>query len=179
MKRWFWGAATAVLIASPSLADGDRLSRGFGGGLKFEATLSAEQETHRPDSQGIGHAIVWFDKELSKVFVDLRVYNLTGSFLASHFHCNRAGANGPIVLGLQSPGPLTFDGKGLRGVLTNDDIATMADCVATVGRPISNIAALAFAMRDGLVYVNVHTDFSPPGEIRGQVLEDDGWDRRF
>jgi hypothetical protein len=29
-------------------------------------------------------------------------------------------------------------------------------------------------MRDGLVYLNVHTDLFPGGEIRGQLLPDSG-----
>lgn len=180
MKQVFWcAAAFGALITSPGLADGgdDGFSHGFIGGLQFEATLSGAQEVHKPDTNGIGHATVWFDKAFTQVFVDVRVHDLTGTFLASHFHCNRPGANGPVVLGLQSPGPLIFDGKHLRGILTNENFSTTADCVPLIGRPVNNIAALAFAMRDGLVYLNVHTSFSPPGEIRGQLLERQGWRR--
>jgi hypothetical protein len=37
---------------------------------------------------------------------------------------------------------------------------------------IVNIADLADAMRDSNIYVNVHTVANPPGEVRGQLLED-------
>ena len=77
-------------------------------------------------------------------------------------------ANGPVALGLISPGPLSFDGKKIKGTLSNADF-TGADCVPSTGRPITNVAALAFAIRDGLIYLNVHTDAFPPGEIRGQL----------
>ena len=171
MRRIFWSAAALALISTPCLADGDGgIHHGFGGGLQFQAVLSGAQEVHQPDTKAIGHITVWFDKAMSRVFVDLRVNNLTGTFLAAHLHCNVAAANGPVALGLQGPGPLQFDGKGLRGMLTNENFSE-ADCAAVVGRPVNNVAALAFAMREGLVYVNVHTDFSPPGEIRGQLLE--------
>jgi hypothetical protein len=40
-----------------------------------------------------------------------------------------------------------------------------------VGRPVNNIAALAFAKRDGLIYVNLHTPTQPAGEVRGQLVE--------
>jgi len=45
--------------------------------------------------------------------------------------------------------------------------------MGVVGRPVSNIAALAFAMRDGLIYFNVHTTEFSSGEIRGQMLPED------
>jgi hypothetical protein len=54
--------------------------------------------------------------------------------------------------------------------LLNTDF-TGADCVPNIGRPVNNLAALAFAMRDGLIYANVHTTNFPGGEIRGQMLE--------
>jgi hypothetical protein len=58
-------------------------------------------------------------------------------------------------------------------MLTNLDF-TGADCTPIVGRPVNNIAALAFAMRNGLIYANVHTDVFPAGEQRGQMLKDKG-----
>ncbi len=46
------------------------------------------------------------------------------------------------------------------------------DTASGIGRPVNNIAALALAMRDGLIYINVHTAAFGGGEIRGQLLED-------
>ena len=60
--------------------------------------------------------------------------------------------------------------------MTDDDADTDftgADCVPAIGRPVNNIASLAFAARNGLIYANVHTVANPPGEVRGQLLEVD------
>ena len=139
----------------------------FAGDVKFSATLSGAQEVSEVDTPATGKIKAKFDKGFTEVTVDLKIENLLGSLTGAHFHCARPGANGPVAFGLMSPGPLSFDGKRIRGTLTNADF-TGADC-SGIGRPVNNIVSLAFAMQDGLIYVNVHSDFSPSGEIRGQM----------
>ena len=143
----------------------------FASGLRFRAELSGAQETPTVATDGTGEVEVEFDDAFTKVNVRLTVSNTVGAVVAAHFHCARPGANGPVAFGLFSPGPLAFDGEKAEGVLTNADF-TGAPCMATIGRPVSNIAALAFAMRDGLIYTNVHTTFALGGELRGQLLPD-------
>lgn len=158
-------AALVAFLAAPSIA--------YGGGLKFEADLSGAQEVTDPaggvDTGTTGQIKVEFDDALTEVEVELKIKNGIGVTRA-HFHCGRAGVNGPIAFGLFDPGPLGFDDEGAEGTLTNDDF-TGADCVPVIDRPVNNIAALAFAMRDGLIYANVHTSANPAGEVRGQLLE--------
>ena len=168
--------AVVLALSSAAYADDD--------GLRFSASLSGAQEVvfdaggafvpGGRDTDAEGTIRVEFDKALTKVEVNLRIKDLAGAFAAAHFHCGRAGQNGPVAFGLVNPGPLDFDGKRIRGTLRNTDFNNV-DCVPVVGRPVNNIAALAFAMRDGLVYANVHSTLFPPGEIRGQMLskEDD------
>ncbi len=151
----------------------------FAQSLDFEARLSGAQEVvfdaegnfvpGGVETQGSGDATAEFDDALSRVTVSLSVGDLTGNFAAAHFQCARPGENGPVAFGLVMPGPLSFDGESVSGELTNADYAG-SDCAPVVGRPVNNIAALALAMADGLVYVNVHTDFAQDGEIRGQML---------
>ena len=157
-------------LVLPDLASAD-------GGERSVARLSGAQEV--VFDQGVfvpggratdaaGRIVARFDAALSKVTVNLRIDNLTGSFAAAHFHCGRAGENGPVVFGLVNPGPLSFDGHRIRGTLTNADFSG-ADCTPIIGRPVNNIAALKFAILEGLIYVNVHSTVFPPGEIRGQA----------
>jgi len=167
----FTSILSLVVIAGIAYGDDDELA--------FTANLSGAQEVVF-DSNGVlipggvdteakGRIKVFFDKALSEVGIKLLIRNLTGDFAAAHFHCGRAGQNGPIVFGLVNPGPLEFNGKRIKGFLGNGDF-NGADCIPVVGRPVNNIAALAFAMRDGLIYINVHSaDFSG-GEVRGQMI---------
>ena len=148
--------------------------------MSFEATLSGAQEPVTDnrgnfipggiDTAGTGKIRVYFDEGLTKVWVAVWFNNLTGSFTAAHFHCGVPGQSGPPPFGLVAPGPLMSDGRTVRGTLVGTDF-TGVDCTSFVGRPVNNIAALAWAMREGLIYINVHSDAFPAGEIRGQLQE--------
>ena len=159
-----------LVIAGTAYGDDDEIS--------FTADPSGAQEVvfdggvfipGGRDTEASGSINVFFDDQLSEVAVNLRIRNLAGNFAAAHFHCGRPGQNGPIPFGLVNPGPLEFDGKRIKGFLANEDF-NGADCTPVIGRPVNNIAALAFAMRDGLIYINVHSSVFPAGEIRGQMI---------
>ncbi|MBR9910863.1 MAG: CHRD domain-containing protein [Gammaproteobacteria bacterium] len=173
-KITFWAATCAALLLLSSSAFADRV-------MKFEAFLSGAQEavfdgeTFVPggtDTAASGSLRVRFAADLSSVVVVLRISNLTGTFSGAHLHCGLPGTNGPVAFGMVSPGPLAFDGAEVRGRLTNSDF-TGSDCSSVIGIPVNNIAALAFAMEQGLIYVNVHSSTFGGGEIRGQVFEQD------
>ena len=72
--------------------------------------------------------------------------NLTGPITKAHFHAGAAGASGNILIAICSP----CSGYKLTGTWTN-----------------TTASAMALAM--GNVYINLHTDAFPAGEIRGQV----------
>ena len=140
--------------------------------LEFRAKLSVAQEVPAPAPGSVtleeGRIAIEFSKDLSEAKVRLEV-DPASAVTNAHFHCGRPGLTGPVAFGLLAPGNFVFDGNVAKGVLTNADF-TGNDCVPGIGRPVNNIAALAFAMRDGLVYANVHTAANASGEIRGQML---------
>ncbi len=164
-------ATVVAFLSAPSIA--------FGDGLTFRADLSGAQEVPEVLTDATGEISAEFDEGLTEVKVELVVEGLAAVNLATraHFHCAFAGANGDIAFGIVDPGPADcvpadLAAGDLECTLTNLDF-TGADCVDEIGRPVSNIAALAFAMRDGLIYANVHTPDNPGGEVRGQLLEAD------
>ncbi len=157
-----------AFLSAPNIA--------FGDGLQFGAVLSGAQEVPEVFTITTGEIKAEFDDALIEVEVRLRVRDGVAVDRA-HFHCARPGVNGSIAFGIVDPGPADCNPAELAAgdlecTLTNDDFAG-ADCDPEVGRPVNNIAALAFAMRDGLIYANVHTLANPAGEIRGQLLEAD------
>lgn len=173
MKGFSIAVLTLVAVfAASNSASGAELN------LKFRAALSGAQEvTASPGpSAGVttdttGRIRVKFDEALTELEFRLEVregINVT----VAHFHCGRPGEIGPPMVFLFGPVPMpvSADGELARGTRTNADFV-VADCITAIGRPVNNIASLAFAMRDGLIYANVHTMANPGGEIRGQLLE--------
>jgi len=165
----FTGAVFALskTVSSDDDSDDNRVR-----GLRFFAVLTGDQEVPAVATEGTGRIDVRFDAGFTQARVDLAVDadDLSSPARRAHFHCARPGVNGPIAFGLFEPGQCDFDGRRARCTITNSDFNNV-DCVPTTGRPVNNIAALALAMRDGLIYANVHTDTFTGGEIRGQMLE--------
>ena len=153
--------AGLVLLASPILGENT---------IDFSARMTGAQSTPEPvPTQGAARATARFEEGFSNVRVAVRFRDLDGTPVALHFHCNVAGANGPIALGLISPGRLTVEGDRVRGTLTNADFPETDPCPDVIGRPVNNLAALAAAMERGYIYANLHTDVFPAGEVRGQM----------
>lgn len=168
--------ALSTLLFSSAYAGGEgRWHPGksrHGGWLVFNTVATGAQEVNGAggvETDRLARATAIFDPGFTRVRIKVRL-NDSENVTAVHFHCARAGENGPVAFGLISPGPLGLENGTIRGTLTNAD-ATGADCMASVDRPVNNIASLAMAMREGLIYLNIHTSENPAGEVRGQMLE--------
>lgn len=107
-------------------------------------------------------------------------YELTYSGLTSvsqaHIHFAQQGVNGGVVVWLCAteaiPGPsgtptCPANGLSVSGTIT----ATKVVASATFGQQLSagELSELIAAIRAGVTYVNVHTEASSAGELRGQI----------
>jgi hypothetical protein len=172
-------AGAALFAATVSTAQ-DEEPQGF----TFAAALSGAQEVTPPEepttpSPGVetdttGSVQVIFAQDLSQLSFALTVQN--GKLVTqAHLHCGRAGVNGPIVVFLSALNAEGADVNGLlaEGTRTNTDLEEgAAQCEEVIGRPVRNIASLAAAAAEGLIYANVHSVANPAGEVRGQLILD-------
>ncbi len=100
--------------------------------------------------------------------------NLLGTVTQAHIHFAQKGVNGGIVIFLCSNlgnGPAgtqacPADPGSVSGSVSADDVVAAA---AAQGIAPGELGEVLRAMRNGITYVNVHTDLFPSGEIRGQL----------
>jgi hypothetical protein len=151
--------------------------------VSFEAVLSRAQVVPAPDD-GLNPgrrptvlAQIAFDAGFTRATLlldipsDLRLTD-------ARIHCALPGERGPLVVDLLDPA-LFFDVTGtLRVSLEPDDLVDGVDrgCVDHVGRPVPNLVALAFGMREGLIYVEADGIGRGREVLRGQFLYNPGVD---
>jgi CHRD domain len=150
------GMIAVVIIASTAitvLTD----SEVFAQEQKFTAQLSGQEEVPPTNSQAtgmgegtvVGQSIEW----------TLNASNIQG-VTAGHVHAGKQGENGPIVVTLFKYDP-PMNEVSESGTITADKLeGPMA------GKQISDLVT---AGANGTLYVNIHTEQNPNGEIRGQV----------
>ena len=122
----------------------------------FTAALNGANESPAVTTSAVGTAT--FDVLRGNI-ITYRV-DVTGidSAFASHIHLGAAGVNGPILVTLYGSAgtPIGFSGTLASG---------------TAGAPTGmTLDSLLVLMKNGGVYVNVHTRANGAGAIRGQVV---------
>ena len=126
----------------------------------FSSSLNPSNEvppiTNAPMAMGLTTGNLTTNRNIFNY--NVTVQGLSGPPIAAHLHRAPTGQNGPIVktLNLQ---PLTSNGMNIwraQGQWTNIDT-----------EPLTN--TLANDLLNGNIYVNVHTQLNPNGEVRGQL----------
>jgi hypothetical protein len=145
MKTWLLAAGALSFLLGTSAAEAAV--------VKYKATINGEQEAPTPmQSAAKGTADLDFDEATSElrgqitldIPADVKVTN-------QHFHRGKCGESGGIVRNLTAPG-----GNG----------------VIVIDPAIKLDGDLAVALANGELYINLHSEKNPAGEIRGQVYKD-------
>jgi hypothetical protein len=128
----------------------------------FTAELTGEAEGPTTDTIAGGVARFQLHEDQTIGFYSIELENIE-DVIAAHIHLGQEGENGPIVLVLfrsQSPtGPVD-------GVLSGGDIISEDFEGPLEGETISDLIDV---FEEGEAYVNILTQETPSGEIRGQI----------
>ena len=112
--------------------------------VTFRASLRGSNEV--PPVTTLASGTGTFTLTYAGLQYDITVAGLSGSIVGAHFHRATVGMSGPVIE------PLTFNG--------NRAIGTWTDLTGSERHDILH----------GEIYVNVHSQEYPDGEIRGQVV---------
>ena len=158
MKKWM-ALPVAIVLAVAGFAGSVFAAHE---GQTFMAELTPDQEPMEVESNATGDAHVQFSEDVMSLEFTVNAHNLENT-LAGHFHRGAPGENGPVVMMLfENAEPMDYNGEVASGTLTEADLAE--------GMSWEEFTK---AMVAGDIYVNLHTEQYPDGEIRGQVMMGD------
>lgn len=127
---------------------------------KFIIKLTGNQEVPPVQTNAIGSAeISAFSVAEDSVSYKINVANITG-VTAGHTHLGKVSENGPVVVTF-----FKYDSPRNNVSETGSITADMLEGPMK-GKQLSD---LALAGANGSLYINIHTETNPNGEIRGQV----------
>jgi predicted secreted protein with PEFG-CTERM motif len=136
--------AGLVLLAGAVASGGPAYAEPFA----CTATLDGGQEVPPVDSEGGGTATIDFDSDTNELTWEIEFSELSGPATAAHFH-------GPAEEGENA------------GVQVN--IGEVSGLESPMSGSAELTAEQAQMLLDGQMYINIHTEQNPDGEIRGQV----------
>lgn len=144
--------------------------------IRYTADLNGASEEPPVATPGSGAALVEIDPDAHTLRVMFDFADLVGTTTAAHIHgptaLPGAGTAGVITAVPFFPGFPVGVTSGSYDALFDTTLATTFNpaFVSAVGGVAAAEIMLAESLAAGTAYLNVHTSFSPPGEIRGFLL---------
>jgi hypothetical protein len=128
---------------------------------RFETDLSGAGEVPLVYSFAQGAVSFELHDDNQALHYRIDAHQISG-VTAAHIHAGLPGENGPAIAVLAGPMPATgmVNGPLVEGTVYEADLINGFE---------NNFSGLVTALRDGSLYVNVHTADNPSGEIRGQI----------
>jgi hypothetical protein len=124
--------------------------------------IGSEEPPGGVSTSAFGKAIFVINRTLQTIDYSIWVYNFPSGLVGAHIHASPRGINGPIILPVPLPGPLSGD-FFLSGTWRPADLAP------NQSRGINDFDDAALSIASGATYFNVHSQVNPGGEIRGQI----------
>jgi hypothetical protein len=147
-----------IIFTALTLSQYDSTSLAFAQGPPtIVVNLTGSEEVPPVQTEATGTA-VFIPMGMDSVDYSVNATNIQGA-TAGHIHLGAKGENGPVVVTLfKYDTPMNEVSE--NGTITADKLEG-----PLAGKQISDLAA---AGNNGTLYVNVHTEQNPNGEIRGQ-----------
>jgi hypothetical protein len=155
LKRYAVLTVALVLFGVPTRATA-------GPDFTATATLSGASELPPTATTATGFGTFHYLSALNELTYDVTFNNLTSNATIVRLHSAPATANGASVL------PLLLTAPGTSGEISGT--ATDADIINGAATGVTTIAELAQLIQLGDVYLNIHSQAFPGGEIRGQLV---------
>lgn len=156
LRNWDFNTDSDVLIIEIVRTDSTDASGDDDAMVAMEhVSFSLDSNTTVPPANvdgASGHGSIYVDTTSGAVSGMVMVSGVTGTPTAAHIHAGAPGEAGPVVIGLESNGDGTIWSVPEGAHLDADALALF---------------------EAGNLYVNVHTVANAPGELRGQLVNDD------
>jgi hypothetical protein len=167
-------AAALVLASGSALAD-----KGGSDDRQVRARLGGFQEVPVVSTGGSGEFKGKISKQTGEIEYEFSYADMQGTVLQAHIHLGQRGVNGGIMVWLcqsaTNPAPAAVAATTpvcSSPAFASSGVITANSVVGPGGAQqlgAGELAELVAALRAGVAYVNVHTNLSAGGEIRGQV----------
>jgi hypothetical protein len=139
------GSAFTVLAANAAQ---------WGDKLLLSAKLTGSQEVPAVSTNALGVGSFLLNAAHDSLCVNVTFTGLTTAVTGAHIHIGEIGVSGPVLKDLST----LVIGNSIKTVITGADLSThLKEYLA------------------GQLYINVHTNAHPDGEIRGQILLETDW----
>ena len=166
MKKLGFVTALLVALTAPTVVQAERIQTNLIGYEEVPAVSTVATGRFRGQ-------IIRGDQSIE---YELRYSGLQGTVTQAHIHVAQLSVNGSIVIWLCQTAT-NVDPTGLSpecpqegtvtGTITSANV--IAGSTTTQQLEAGELDEVIAAIRAGAAYVNVHTNLSPGGEIRGQI----------
>jgi hypothetical protein len=162
-RSWALAALCSTLISATPAMAGTVPAAAADDGVSFSGRLTAAAEVPATDSPANGtiHATLTGTPGRFVLTFDLAYTHLSSAPLDAHLH---DAVSPPGLDPTEQEGPVVFDWAGSN--------SPSHEVWRFDSRPAPLTDALVDALYDGELYVNVHSDDFPDGEIRAQLVRD-------
>lgn len=162
-------SATGVALIGGTAATGNVAANEHDGIRSYSADLTGAEQVPPVETDARGHATFEIDEDRRKVHYEIYVESIC-NVTQAHIHSGEQGETGPIIVWLypedQQESELIegrFEGTLVEGTYTADDFVGPLEG--------ASLAEANETAAEGL-YLNIHTEQHPDGEIRGQIKPD-------